>query len=207
MVAPPSSASSSKRNVPMRTMVTVSLVFPNLFRFKYVPHQARNIGGQRRSWDEQKDGVEASLREMGGRRHTRRPPPITVTSVWISWSFISRRSCIRSTLRVINPRRMVRPAQQPKDGEGSACRYFRQAKGVAGDCRQSAERGKNVTSKDVEHARQFGASDLEIHDTVLIAAAFCMYNGYVDGLDTVQPKEPERYASMGKHLAEHGYLK
>jgi len=67
--------------------------------------------------------------------------------------------------------------------------------------------GKNVTSKDVDHARKMGASDLEIHDTVLIAAAFCMYNRYVDGLDTIQPKDPAMYAAMGKHLAEHGYLK
>jgi uncharacterized peroxidase-related enzyme len=67
--------------------------------------------------------------------------------------------------------------------------------------------GKNVTTKDVDHARQLGASDLEIHDTVLIAAAFCMYNRYVDGLDTVQPRDPAMYTVMGKHLAEHGYLK
>ena len=67
--------------------------------------------------------------------------------------------------------------------------------------------GKNVTANDVDHARQMGASDLEIHDTVLIAAAFCMYNRYVDGLDTTQPNDPAMYAAMGKHLAEHGYLK
>ena len=35
--------------------------------------------------------------------------------------------------------------------------------------------GKNVIAEDVAHARGLGASDLEIHDTVLIAAAFCMY--------------------------------
>ena len=67
--------------------------------------------------------------------------------------------------------------------------------------------GKNVTANDVDHARQMGASDVEIHDTVLIAAAFCMYNRYVDGLDTMQPNDPAMYAAMGKHLAEHGYLK
>ena len=66
--------------------------------------------------------------------------------------------------------------------------------------------GKNVTSKDVDNARQMGASDLEIHDTVLIAAAFCMYNRYVDGLATWQPQDPEMYAGMGEHLAAHGYL-
>src|SRR6185437_16532804 len=49
--------------------------------------------------------------------------------------------------------------------------------------------GKLVTAEDVERARREGASDMEIHDTVLIAAAFCMYNRYVDGLDTWQPRE------------------
>jgi hypothetical protein len=50
-----------------------------------------------------------------------------------------------------------------------------------------------------------GATDIEIHDTVLIAAAFCMYNRYVDGLDTWQPRNEEMYLAMGKHLAENGY--
>ena len=67
--------------------------------------------------------------------------------------------------------------------------------------------GKNVTSEDVAHARSLGATDLEIHDTVLIAAAFCMFNRYVDGLGTWQPHDQTMYAEMGKHLAEHGYLK
>ncbi|MGC2163141.1 MAG: peroxidase-related enzyme [Silvibacterium sp.] len=67
--------------------------------------------------------------------------------------------------------------------------------------------GKNVTDEDVAHARSKGATDLEIHDTVLIAAAFCMYNRYVDGLGTWQPHDQTMYAEMGKHLAEHGYLK
>jgi len=40
-----------------------------------------------------------------------------------------------------------------------------------------------------------------------IAAAFCMYNRYVDGLDTWQPRDAGMYAQMGPHLAEHGYLK
>lgn len=67
--------------------------------------------------------------------------------------------------------------------------------------------GKLVTAGDVERARREGASDVEIHDTVLIAAAFCMYNRYVDGLDTWQPRDAGMYAQMGKHLAQHGYLK
>jgi uncharacterized peroxidase-related enzyme len=65
--------------------------------------------------------------------------------------------------------------------------------------------GKLVTSADVDAARKRGATDLEIHDTVLIAAAFCMYNRYVDGLGTWQPSDPEMYAQMGRHLASEGY--
>ena len=73
---------------------------------------------------------------------------------------------------------------------------------IAGKVRQD---GKLVTSADAEAARKQGATDLEIHDTVLIAAAFSMYNRYVDGLGTWQPGNPEMYAQMGKHLAEEGY--
>ena len=68
------------------------------------------------------------------------------------------------------------------------------------------EDGKLVTEADVLAARLLGATDLEIHDTVLIAAAFSMYNRYVDGLATWQPEDPAMYAAMGQHLAEHGYL-
>jgi uncharacterized peroxidase-related enzyme len=73
---------------------------------------------------------------------------------------------------------------------------------IAGKVQQG---GKHVTREDVEAARQQGATDLEIHDTVLIAAAFCMYNRYVDGLATWQPREESMYAQMGKHLATEGY--
>jgi uncharacterized peroxidase-related enzyme len=66
--------------------------------------------------------------------------------------------------------------------------------------------GKHVTSEDIEQARQAGATDLEIHDTVLIAAAFCMYNRYVDGLGTSAPRDPELYLAIGKRLAEQGYV-
>ncbi len=66
--------------------------------------------------------------------------------------------------------------------------------------------GKNVTAADVEHARGLGASDLEIHDTVLIAAAFCMYNRYVDGLATTQPSDAAMYRERGKVVAREGYV-
>ena len=67
--------------------------------------------------------------------------------------------------------------------------------------------GKHVTGEDVERARQQGATDKEIHDTVLIAAAFCMYNRYVDGLGTWQPTDPKVYREMGRSMADAGYLK
>lgn len=57
---------------------------------------------------------------------------------------------------------------------------------IAGKVQQG---GKQVTTKDVQDARSQGATDFELHDTVLIAAAFCMYNRYVDGLDTWQPHD------------------
>jgi uncharacterized peroxidase-related enzyme len=66
--------------------------------------------------------------------------------------------------------------------------------------------GKNVTKAAVEAARKDGATDTEIHDTVLIAAAFCMYNRYVDGLATWQPRDESMYAQMGVHLAREGYM-
>jgi uncharacterized peroxidase-related enzyme len=67
--------------------------------------------------------------------------------------------------------------------------------------------GKNVLAEDIERARRHGATDLEIHDTVLIAAAFCMYNRYVDGLATwAPPADAERYRQQGARLAEQGYI-
>jgi uncharacterized peroxidase-related enzyme len=66
--------------------------------------------------------------------------------------------------------------------------------------------GKHVTVEDVALARQQGATDKEIHDTVLIAAAFCMYNRYVDGLATWAPHDPDMYRANGKRLAEEGYV-
>lgn len=65
--------------------------------------------------------------------------------------------------------------------------------------------GKSVTAEDVAQARNSGASDLEIHDTVLIAAAFCMYNRYVDGLATFTPTDQQQYDAMGARMAAKGY--
>jgi uncharacterized peroxidase-related enzyme len=74
---------------------------------------------------------------------------------------------------------------------------------IAGKVQQD---GKLVTEADVRAARAEGASDLEIHDTVLIAAAFCMYNRYVDGLGTRQPADPTFYRERGKRVAREGYV-
>lgn len=70
-----------------------------------------------------------------------------------------------------------------------------------------AKTGRNVTAEAVDQARQQGATDKEIHDTVLIAAAFCMFNRYVDGLATWAPKEHEAYRDHGKVIAEQGYVR
>ena len=65
--------------------------------------------------------------------------------------------------------------------------------------------GKNVTMKSIQDAKDAGASDIEIHDTVLIAALFCLYNRYVDGLATVTPTDPDFYKGLGQRLKDHGY--
>ena len=66
--------------------------------------------------------------------------------------------------------------------------------------------GKHVKDEDITLARNEGGTDLEIHDTVLIAAAFCMYNRYVDGLATWQPHDDTLYDKMGEQRAREGYL-
>jgi uncharacterized peroxidase-related enzyme len=71
---------------------------------------------------------------------------------------------------------------------------------------KAARGGKQVTPADVERARQLGATDLEIHDTVLIAAVFCLCNRYVDGLATWTPKDPEFYRLRGALVARVGYV-
>jgi len=73
---------------------------------------------------------------------------------------------------------------------------------IAGHVQQG---GKRVTTEDVACARGEGATDTEIHDTVLIAAAFCMYNRYVDGLATWAPLEQDAYIPMGARMAHQGY--
>jgi len=74
---------------------------------------------------------------------------------------------------------------------------------IAGKVQQG---GQNVTADDIARAKAESASDLEIHDTVLIAAAFCMFNRYVDGLATWAPEDPAFYRQRAAKLAAEGYV-
>ena len=68
------------------------------------------------------------------------------------------------------------------------------------------ESGRTVTGEQVAQARAAGATDVEVHDTVLIAAVFCMFNRYVDGLATTAPDDPALYAAGAQRLIAHGYV-
>lgn len=69
------------------------------------------------------------------------------------------------------------------------------------------EGGKQVNDEIISSAKNNGATDEEIHLTVLIASAFCMFNRYVDGLQTFAPQGRENYTEMGKVLAQQGYIR
>lgn len=66
--------------------------------------------------------------------------------------------------------------------------------------------GRAVTPEAVERARAAGATDREIHDTVLIAAFFCLCNRYVDGLATMTHHDEDLYRQRAAHVAEAGYV-
>lgn len=72
---------------------------------------------------------------------------------------------------------------------------------------QVQENGKKVTPLAIENAKNLGASDMEIHDTVMIAALFCFYNRYVDGLGTYAPSDAKYYTDMAWRLKENGYYR
>ena len=65
--------------------------------------------------------------------------------------------------------------------------------------------GKFVTTEDITKAKENGADDKDIHDTVLIAAAFCMFNRYVDGLATTTPTDMLSYPMRAKQVVDGGY--
>jgi alkylhydroperoxidase family enzyme len=73
---------------------------------------------------------------------------------------------------------------------------------IAGKVQKS---GKSVLPEDIEKARLQGATDRDIHDTVLIAAAFCLFNRYVDGLATIAPQDMSSYPLRAKQIVENGY--
>lgn len=75
---------------------------------------------------------------------------------------------------------------------------------IAGHAQES---GLRVTADDIGAARAEGATDIEIHDAVLIAAAFSMFNRYVDGLATFTPVGDAVYDPMGQRMAHEGYVR
>ena len=104
----------------------------------------------------------------------------------------------------------VRRESQPKLNDFS-CRAMKpisdKLKSLLAIAEKVQRGGKHVTAADVERARTAGATDTEIHDTVLIAAAFCMFNRYVDGLATMTPTDPKVYDAMGQRMAREGYVR
>lgn len=75
---------------------------------------------------------------------------------------------------------------------------------IAGKVQQN---GRLVSEEDVAAARAEGATDMEIHDTVLIASLFCLYNRYVDGLAAVTPEDPEFYRTLADRIVNRGYVR
>jgi uncharacterized peroxidase-related enzyme len=69
------------------------------------------------------------------------------------------------------------------------------------------ESGRSVTIEAINDAKAAGATDLEIHDTVLIAALFCLYNRYVDGLGTALPADSSYYDTLAERLVTNGYAR
>lgn len=65
--------------------------------------------------------------------------------------------------------------------------------------------GKFVTADQIKLAKENGATDRDIHDTVLIAALFCMFNRYVDGLAAYTPTDLSSYPLRAKQIADKGY--
>ena len=78
-------------------------------------------------------------------------------------------------------------------------------KGLLTIAKQVQQSGKNVTANSVQRAKDAGATDIEIHDTVLIAALFCLYNRYVDGLATRLPDSAAYYDTLAERLVTNGY--
>jgi len=96
---------------------------------------------------------------------------------------------------------------QSVKGDISSARVSEKMKALLTIAAQVQESGKAVTEESVAKAKQAGATDIEIHDTVLIAALFCLYNRYVDGLATALPEKPEYFDTLAERLVNHGYTR
>ncbi len=88
------------------------------------------------------------------------------------------------------------PATAPVSGR------LRALLNVAAEVQGSA---RPVSDRTIAAARAEGADDTDLHDTVLIAAAFCMYNRYVSGLATELPKDDEYYRHSARRIVADGY--
>lgn len=71
---------------------------------------------------------------------------------------------------------------------------------VQGDARM-------VNDATIARAREAGANDLDIHDTVLTAAMFCFYNRYVDGLASQYPENESYFETLAERLTTTGYMR
>jgi AhpD family alkylhydroperoxidase len=90
-----------------------------------------------------------------------------------------------------------------EDGENDeASPKLRQLLRIAAQVRGS---GQNITQEAIDEAKGCGATDMDIHDTVLIAALFCMFNRYVDGLTGDELGDVEQLKGGGRMIAERGY--
>jgi uncharacterized peroxidase-related enzyme len=107
-----------------------------------------------------------------------------------------------ATRYLLGPERGIVDQVLAEGPNASVSAKMRELLVIAGKVQQG---GRRVTEEDVARARAEGADDKAIHDTVLIAAAFCMYNRYVDGLATWAPEEPAAYERMGEGLGRNGY--
>jgi uncharacterized peroxidase-related enzyme len=90
--------------------------------------------------------------------------------------------------------------------EASSARVSEKMKALLTIADKVRRDGRLVQAADIDRARAAGADDKAIHDTVLIAAAFCMFNRYVDGLGTWAPTDPGAYEESGVRLATQGYV-
>lgn len=100
------------------------------------------------------------------------------------------------------------------DQAATACAIGDRAEGLTPKMRalcdlaaKVAESGRAVTKADVDAAKAAGATDEDVYDAVMVAAAFCLFNRIVDGLGTTTPTGDDYYAESGAFLAKRGYKK